>query len=32
MSKPKNVDVLSAYKYNESRPYFTLDNLSCYEA
>ena len=32
MSKNKPIDVLSSYKYNENKPYFTLDNLSCYEA
>jgi hypothetical protein len=32
MSKNKPLDVLSSYKYNEAKPYFTIDNLSCYEA
>lgn len=32
MSKNKTVDVLSSYRYNESKPYFTIDKLSCYEA
>ena len=32
MSKTKTVDILSSYKYDESKPYFTIDKLSCYEA
>ena len=32
MSKNKISDSLNAYKYNQNKPYFTLDNLSCYEA
>lgn len=32
MSKNKTIDDLSSYIYNESKPYFTIDKLSCYEA